>query len=366
MVIQHLAGTSLKIPSSRFLGRGLVVFFLVLNLATVHFASASSVLLLLFALNLIGLGAYLLLHRVIIVPIRRILDLMHHLELAGQEVAERKHSLSLKDAIYDAQMRLQTLLAAYHKHQKIEQQLAEAHKALSHFYTEQGIITHAASGEITQQYRAILAYAHYLEERIAQRSADPSLREDYDEVCEQAFNLQLIVQAMGVLETTRHEPPVLTRVSLSERIISLMLDLTPSLDRRAMKLTTLSWNETVHARSHSELLTLTLWMLLIGGFRFAVDESTLTLGCTEYDGMAIMEITISFLSPAALTESERLAYLEEKLRSGGRDASMFAQALKEHGNMQLAQLLAGRIGAQVTITPITSYSCTIALTLPRA
>ncbi len=366
MVIHNITRPSPQIGLPRFFGRGLVAFFLLANLVAFNVANDAQILLLIVALNLLGLIVYLLLRRTVMLPLRRILDLVHHLEMAEKEASARRHHLSFQDAIYDVHLRLQTLLTAYRQHQKIEHQLTEAHRALTHFHAEQEIITQATSSEITQQYRAILAYAHYLEERIAHRSADPSLREDYDEVCEQAFNLQLIVQAMGVLGTTRQETAALSRLSLSERIISLILDLTPSLDKRAMKLTTLAWDETVHAKSHSEVLTLTLWMLLLGGIRFAEDESTLTLGCREQGGRAVMEITISFLSPAALTESERLAYLEEKLSRGGRDASMFAQVLKSHGNIQLARLLAGRIEGDIAITPLTSYSCCITLTLPRA
>jgi hypothetical protein len=45
---------------------------------------------------------------------------------------------------------------------------------------------------------------------------------------------------------------------------------------------------------------------------------------------------------------------------------MFAQVLKSHGNIQLARLLAARIEGDIAITALTSYSCCITLTLPRA
>jgi hypothetical protein len=351
---------------SRPLRASLATAFIVLNLAVFVFAHTPLAIVIAGGLNLLALIAYLLLKRSLILPLRRILDLMHHLQAAENEATARARGLSLQETIYDAQLRIQTLLTAYRQHQRLEQQLAEAHAALSRFHHEQEILVGATSGEVTRQYQTILAYAHYLEDRIANRSADPSLREDYDEVCEQAFNLQIIVQAMGILQSTTNSTVLLQSVSLAERMISIMLDLTPSLDRRAMKLTTIAWDETVHANSHSEFLTLSMWMLLLGCVRFAEDESTLTLGCLKRDHDVMMEITVSFLSAASITPTERLEFLERKLREGERDAPMFASILGTHGNIQLARLLASRIGASITITPLTPYSCSVALALPRA
>jgi len=45
---------------------------------------------------------------------------------------------------------------------------------------------------------------------------------------------------------------------------------------------------------------------------------------------------------------------------------MFASILGTHGNIQLARLLASRIGANITITPLTPYFCSVALVLPPA
>ncbi|MFN8929100.1 MAG: hypothetical protein ACK5WQ_01875 [Alphaproteobacteria bacterium] len=352
--------------SFRPLKSALAAIFIALNLTIFILAHTPLALLITGGLNLFALIAYLLLRRSYILPLRRILDLMHHLQAAENEAMVRKHGLSLQDSIHDAQMRIQTLLTAYRQHQRIEQQLAEAHAALSRFHHEQEILVGATSGEITRQYQTILAYAHYLEDRIANRSADPSLREDYDEVCEQAFNLQIIVQAMGILQATANSTILLQSVSLAERMISIMLDLTPSLDRRAMKLTTIAWDETVYANSHSEFLTLSIWMLLLGCVRFAEDESTLTLSCIRRDHDVIMDVTVSFLNAASITPTERLEFLEHKLREGERDAPMFASILGTHGNIQLARLLASRIGANITITPLTPYSCSVALVLPPA
>jgi hypothetical protein len=350
----------------RPLGAALAAILIVLNLLVFILAHTPMALLMAGGVNLLALIAYVFLRRSYILPLRRILDLMHHLQGAENESTARARGLSLQETIYEVQLQIQTLLTAYRQHQRIEQQLAEAHAALSRFHHEQEILVGATSGEITRQYQTILAYAHYLEDRIANRSADPSLREDYDEVCEQAFNLQIIVQAIGILQATANHTILLQSVSLAERMISIMLDLTPSLDRRAMKLTTIAWDETVHANSHSEFLTLSMWMLLLGCVRFAEDESTLTLSCLKRDQDVVMDITVSFLSAASITPTERLEFLERKLRENEQDAPMFASILGAHGNIQLARLLASRIGANITITPLTAYSCSVALVLPRA
>jgi hypothetical protein len=273
---------------------------------------------------------------------------------------------AMQDTIEDVHHMIQQVLHAYFEQHQMEYQLAIAQTSLARFHQEHQHILEATHSEVTQQYRNILAYAHYLEERVVARRDDASLREDYDEVCEQAFNLQLVVQAIGMLPVAHPTTPRMESLALSDRMASILLDLTPSLDRRAMKLTSAEWDETICVHSNSEWLTHTLWMMLLGCIRFAEDESTLTLRCSRECDTAVLEIMVSFLSPGRLSETERYHYLEQRCQDSGRDAHMFASTLEGHANVQLGKLLAARLGAALTVTPVHSHCCALTLTLPCA
>jgi|GEM_PF-4381760 len=272
----------------------------------------------------------------------------------------------MQNTIDDVHHMIQHILHAYFEQHQLEFQLANTQATLERFHTEQQQLMLATQQEVTQQYTHILAYAHYLEQRITSKKSDISLREDYDDVCEQAFNLQLIVQAMGMLPAMQFNAPPLTCVPLTDRMSSILLDITPSLDRRAMKLTSAEWDDTINVHSNSEWLTHTLWMMLLGCIRFAEQESTLTLRCQREGGLARLEVVVSFLDPGMLSETERYAYLEKRLREGAEDAHMFASTLEAHANIQLGKLLASRLMAQLSVTPLSSHSCTLTLLLPCA
>jgi hypothetical protein len=45
---------------------------------------------------------------------------------------------------------------------------------------------------------------------------------------------------------------------------------------------------------------------------------------------------------------------------------MFAETIRIHGNIQLAELLIQRIGGSISMLPLTVSSCEICVTLPSA
>jgi hypothetical protein len=272
---------------------------------------------------------------------------------------------TMQETIDHVHQMIQQIIHAYFEQHQMEYQLSQAHTSLERFHAEQTQFMSVTKSEVTQQYQNILAYAHYLEQCITTRHSDSSLRDDYDAVCEQAFNLQLIVQAMGMLPA--HVPaPVLGNMALADRMASILLDLAPSLDRRAMRLTTTAWDENAYVISNSEWLTHTLWMMLLGCIRFAEDESTLTLSCAKEDARIKVDVTVSFLSAGALTETERYAYLQKRMMDGQEEAHMFASTLDAHANIQLGKMLAERLGARLIITPLHTHACTLTLLLPCA
>jgi hypothetical protein len=331
-------------PSSLQLALLLITGF---NLFVLQFSEHNDTTIALLGLNLLASLVYVMLRKAPSAP------------SAGTD------SFSIQDTIDHVHHTIQQILHAYVEQHQLEYQLSLAHASLEQFHKEQEQMVSATTGEVNKQYQNILAYAHYLEERIAVRRIDASVRHDYDEVCEQAFNLQLVVQAMGMVPSHIHAP-ALGIVPVADRMASILLDLTPSLDRRAMKLTTATWDETIHVISNAEWLTHTLWMMLLGCIRFAEDESTLALSCTKDGARARIDVTVSFLSAGALSETERFAYLQKRMHSDADEAHMFASTLDGHANIQLGKMLATRMGAQLFVSPRDTNSCTLTLLLPCA
>lgn len=337
---------SLAITSSRdstypFIG----LILLALNVVTIRCLDSHEEFIILFSINLMSCITYL------VMRVERTARMRDIAAYAMQDTVDHVHLM------------IQHILHAYFEQHQLEYQLNKAHDSLARFHTEQEQLIAATQNEVNEQYRYILAYAHYLEQRISTRKADSGLRDDYDDVCEQAFNLQLIVQAMGMLPA-QTSLPALSKVALSDRMASILLDLAPNLDRRAMKLMSAEWDETIEVTSSSEWLTHLLWMVLLGCIRFAEQESTLSLRCQKEGMQAKLEVKVSTLNPGALTQTERYAYLEKRIQAGGHDAHMFASTLKAHANIRLAKLLASRLMAQVEVKPINEHSCVVSLLLP--
>lgn len=142
--------------------------------------------------------------------------------------------------------------------------------------------------------------------------------------------------------------------------------LAPSLDRRVMRLTTADVDLTVVAKSDPTIVAHVLWMLLLGTIRYAADESTLSLRCLYGDAhsKAMISIVVSELSPGALTEDERGAFLVRQMQH--LTPHMFAETIRIHANMQLAEMLMQQLDGSISILPLTTQSCEICLTLPAA
>jgi hypothetical protein len=208
----------------------------------------------------------------------------------------------------------------------------------------------------------VLAYANYLEEHIQRKTADAGLRYDFDDVCESSFNLTLIAGALNMLHTGTGSTP--GPVPLAGLMQQTMLALAPSLDRRAMKLTTAEVDESVVATTDPHIIAQVLWMMLLGTIRYAAAESTLRMRClASHDNtQALMSIVISELSPGCLSPEERGAHLVRQMEH--LTPHMFAETIRIHANLQLAQLLLHRVDASISILPLTSHACEICLHLP--
>ncbi|PZP85486.1 MAG: hypothetical protein DI582_05715 [Azospirillum brasilense] len=219
----------------------------------------------------------------------------------------------------------------------------------------------SASREMIEQYQHVLAYAHYLDEHIQRQRADRHLRYDFDDVCESGFNLKLMAQSLQLLHSRQSRLEI---VPLAALLQQSLIALAPSLERRSMRLSSAGVDDAATAWADPVLLAQALWMVMLGTIRYAAPESTLRLRCQhEASGThAVLALTISELAPGQLTPEERHAHLVRQLQHAS--AHMFAETIRLHANVQLAQWLLERSGAQIVITPISQWACDISFILP--
>jgi hypothetical protein len=252
---------------------------------------------------------------------------------------------------------------AYRKCQSVERELQQSRRLLAQVLLQQQTIIASTNREIIEQYRSVLSYANYLDEHIQRQRDQHHLRYDFDDVCESGFNLKLIAQS---LELMRRNAAEYTVVPLSNLLQQTLIALAPSLERRSMKLSTLGVDEGLNAHTDMGLIAHALWMMLLGMIRYAAAESTLRLRCLPADdgSEAIISIVVSELEPGQMTPDERHAHLVRQIQDA--TPHMFAETIRLHANVQLAELMLASVGGRVSILPLTSYACEIALILPIA
>lgn len=253
-------------------------------------------------------------------------------------------------------------LQYFRRHQELASELGEAQAILAQFALHQDTFLDSTSREIGTQYRAVLAYANYLEEQIMRNRLNPSLRYDFDEVCESSFNLKLIAGALAMLSV--EAPPHVTHVTLADVMRRTLLALAPALDRRAMRISSAEVNEYVMAYGDPGFIAHILWMMLLGMVRYAADESTLRIRCfyNHDETRAMMSIVVTELKR---NDSDLPSNAPSALSgAGGVTATLFAEAIRIHANIQLAHLLIERMGGTITVLPLTSESCEIFMDLP--
>jgi hypothetical protein len=250
----------------------------------------------------------------------------------------------------------------YVKHREASDALAKARQLIQQINTQYDVVLHSTHREMVAQYQTVLAYANYLEERIAKQAGSPDLRYDFDDVSESGFNLKLIAGALNLIENANQQQRM--DFNLPEMIEYTLVALSPSLDRRAMKLTTVEVDSDVSAHADPAIVSHALWMLLLGTIRYAAEESTLRLRClrSRDQTRALISIVVSELSTRHLTEDARSLFLLRQMQH--LTPHMFAETIRIHANMQLVELLMNHLDGQLTVLPLTSHSCEICLDLP--
>lgn len=317
-------------------------------------------------LNLLVLRMGGKMERHLLHPLRQIIAAMEAVRHAHWREHGFEHELrfSWRHAVRDMHQ-LAALLREHHrKHQEVREALASSQQLIAQFTARQETIVQATHSEVGQQYRCVLSYANYLEEQILAHKLESSLRQDFDDVCESSFSLKLIAGALAGLDNAPSSPEALAPVPLAELLKQTMLALAPALDRRSMRLSTAEVDLDVVAQGDASILAHVLWMMLLGMIRFAAEESLLRIRCLpSRDGtQALMSIVVSELSPGSLSEAQREAYLLRKQHH--LSPHLFAQAIREHAHVQLAELLLGRVGGSISVLPLTVSACEICVALP--
>jgi nitrate/nitrite-specific signal transduction histidine kinase len=316
--------------------------------------------------NTILVGILIVLRRRVIQPLQRIAQ---HMQVIGSSFQQEDNSarrtlLDMRRMAHDVACFARMAQEYYLKYHEASRALDETRRALAQLRLQFETVIESTGHELALHYQSVLAYANHLEALVIGKRIDPSLRYDLDNVCESSMNLRLITSALTALH--RVSPPVTAAVPLGDVMQQTLVTLSASLERRNMRLTSAEVDLTVIAESDPAILSQVLWMLLLGTIRYAADESTLRLRSlySRDRQHAILSIIISELAPGQLSASERAAHLDRQLIE--QSPHMFAETIRIHGNLRLAELLLGRIGGQVAVEPLSAHSCEVCLTLPAA
>lgn len=300
----------------------------------------------------------------VLAPLRRMAQMLRHASaLMEQERSDvGGTALTIRSMAGEVARFAQHAQLAYARYQDVSRELDVSRQLLAQVTTQQQTILASTNREIVAQYRAVLSYAHYLDEHIQQKTASDQLRYDFDDVCESSFNLKLIAQSLELLRKPMEQPrdPVVLARLLQQTLIALA----PALERRSMKLSTGGVDLETVAHADPATIAHVLWMMLLGTIRYAAAESSLRMRCTRSrDGsQAILSLIISELEPGKLSATERQAHLARQLQH--LTPHMFAETIRLHGNIQLAELLLARMDARISVVPLTSHACEICLILP--
>lgn len=314
--------------------------------------------------NLALLGLLWLVRRRILEPWQRMRQIMTQATTAMlEERGTPAQTRSLQAMATELARFTEYMQHAAVKYRHLEQELECSRTMLAQMDRQQQAIMANTGREVRGQYQHVLAYAHYLDEHIQHHQRDAQLRYDFDDVCESSFNLKLMMQSLHLL---RRPAPHIEPVMVPQLLQQTLLSLAPALDRRSMKISTLGIDDALVVTTDVQLLAHAWWMMLLGTIRYAAEESTLRLRCLKASGgeQAILSLLVSELSPGLMTPDERQAHMVRQLQHA--TPHMFAETIRLHGNVQLAEMLLTRVGGRVDLLPISSYACEISMILPLA
>lgn len=309
-------------------------------------------LLLIFNAGLIA--AYVLLRREYVYPARLILA----------QAQQLTPQTSLRHTAREFSHLIHAALTLARDHETLRRQLGGAQQHIEQLLRQQHRLQCGAVGETGHVFRTIHLYAQYLEDMILAKRADADMRYDYDEVCEAAANLQCLMGGMqALLEYESRGHLFLSRCDVGDVLGRFLVQLTPALERRSMRITSHRFPASLAVCTDEPLLRHALWALLYACLRYAEADSTLHIeGKDEVDEVAL-RFFVTHSNPAAISLGEREAYLSA-LTNSDHSVHMFAHVIGQHPNMQLAGRIAAALGGTVDCLPQGPYCCMLEWRLP--
>lgn len=222
---------------------------------------------------------------------------------------------------------------------------------------------------VSKEFKALIQAIGQVASQIDEHAAEMKSREHYqpagmDALCEQSFNLQLLIAGIDLLQQRSGCLSVTKSINPTHIFSRILVPFSSALDVRNMKLSSAAWSENTTVRMPAQTLETLCWLVLMGCLRYAEDESELTLSCEPATDGSVTFITclISELAPATMHTSERASFMEKKAKH--QSAHMFAHTLEQSANMQIAQRLCEHYGGHVLIHPHSPTRCMIEIALP--
>lgn len=295
---------------------------------------------------------------------RVLIDQLHHTIAHWHRSKHMGHDIltgqqSLATLVGQMKQALDQSLETHRLHMHLKMQLSASHHSLNDYQSLADL-----HGDMKHLFKRIALYSQMLEETLARHASASALRDTFDELSEQSFNLQLFIAAFERLRqpTARGSAE---RINPTQTLSRVLVPLASALDRRSMQLSSAAWDERARAYARNDELELMVWLILLGTVRYAEDESTLVLSCEPSADGATTFITclVTELAPAAMSPHERADFMDAHHKY--QSAHMFAYTLAASTNITLASRLAQRVHGSLTVHPRTQTSCMIELSLPR-
>lgn len=326
--------------------------------ASLPFVEPSSLLVI---LNVALIGMFILLRMEYLQPASRIAA-----EASRLKLAPASHRYNLKRTAQEFSLLIQHALSLRDEQDKLHRQFTQAQLTIETLMRSHRRLNHGAFHETLHVFRTIQSYAQYLEDMVLAKRADETVRYDYDEVCEAAGNLQFLMEGMSHLlqEDSGTTERRLSMCDAGSVLGQFLVHITPSLERRAMRITSRHFPKELFLYTQEPLLRHLLWALLYVCLRYAEDDSTLNIEGKDGRERVTIRFFVTHSNPAALSVGERDAYLSA-LTNSDHSIHMFAHALSQHPNMQIASKLAAALNGVVDCVPQGPYCCMLELTLPK-
>ena len=314
-------------------------------------------------LNILLLLIFYLVYREYIAPAKRIIaesGKLGGLHLLGTEM------LSFRHAALEFSSFVDNALILAHDREKLTRELSDAHTRIKVLMHSQQGMCHQTLRESQHLFTTIDAYADYLEELVVSDLVEDVVRYDYDEVTEAAQNLRFLIQGMThVVQIETHIRPLKRQhTDISLLLGRYLMHLTPVLERRAMRVSSLKCSETLPLTSDESVLGHILWAMLTTCLHYAENDTCLHIEGYSSPEHVQLRFFVNVSSPSALSQRERDAYLKA-LASSEEEVHMFHHTMLQYPNMQLAFRLAEALGGMVACIPEGDYRCVLSITLPH-